>query len=173
MAASSKRSEDVSDLSPKKKPTKHICYQEYRNEYGKEFDLILLGKKGSSFAFCGICACDVSIWAGDKQDITSHSVTEKRKESEKKAKASKKNLKITGFLVKDKMDDTDAEVIEMMMVDLVMELNLPLFALDKLSKASKLMFPDSKKFQFGRSKGTVILKEISAKFQFCFIIKPF
>ena len=36
MAASSKRSVDVSDLLPKKKQTKCICYQEYRNEYGKE-----------------------------------------------------------------------------------------------------------------------------------------
>ena len=36
MAASSKRSADVSDLSPKKKPTKSIHYQEYRDEYGEE-----------------------------------------------------------------------------------------------------------------------------------------
>ena len=36
MAAFSKRSVDVSDLSPKKKPTKRIHYQEYRYEYGEE-----------------------------------------------------------------------------------------------------------------------------------------
>ena len=27
---------NMSDLSPKKKPTKHILYQEYRYEYGEE-----------------------------------------------------------------------------------------------------------------------------------------
>ena len=36
MAASLKRSADVSDVSPKKKPTKHIRYQEYCYEYGEE-----------------------------------------------------------------------------------------------------------------------------------------
>ena len=35
MAASSKRSIDVSDLSPKKKPDKRNRYQEYRDEYGE------------------------------------------------------------------------------------------------------------------------------------------
>ena len=36
MTASSKGSADASDLSPKKKLTKCIRYQEYRYEYGKE-----------------------------------------------------------------------------------------------------------------------------------------
>ena len=37
VAASSKQSADVSDLSPKKKPAKCIRYEKYRYEYGKEF----------------------------------------------------------------------------------------------------------------------------------------
>ena len=51
------------------------------------------------------------------------------------------------------------------MVDLVIDLNLPILSLDKLSKGMKKMFHDSKigkSFQCARSKGTVIAKEMSA-----------
>lgn len=54
---------------------------------------------------------------------------------------------------------------EVMLLDLATELNLPFSALDKLTKAVKIMFPDSelaKQFQCGRSKGTAIVKEIGA-----------
>ena len=51
------------------------------------------------------------------------------------------------------------------MVDLVIDLNLPMSSLDKLSKGMKKMFHDSKigkSFQCARSKGTAIAKEMSA-----------
>ena len=51
------------------------------------------------------------------------------------------------------------------MVDLVIDLNLPMSSLDKLSKGIKKMFHDSKigkSFQCARSKGTTIAKEMSA-----------
>ena len=53
------------------------------------------------------------------------------------------------------------------MVDLVIDLNLPMSSLDKLSisKVMKKMFHDSKigkSFQCARSKGTAIAKEMSA-----------
>ena len=50
-------------------------------------------------------------------------------------------------------------------VDLVIDLNLPMSSLDKLSKGMKKMFHDSKigkSFQCARSKGTAIVKEMSA-----------
>ena len=52
------------------------------------------------------------------------------------------------------------------MVDLVIDLNLPMSSLDKLSKGTgmKKMFHDSKigkSFQCARSKGTAIAKEMS------------
>ena len=51
------------------------------------------------------------------------------------------------------------------MVDLVIDLNLPMLSLDKLRKGIKKMFHDSKigkSFQCARSKGTAIAKEMSA-----------
>ena len=51
------------------------------------------------------------------------------------------------------------------MVDLVIDLNLPMSSLDKLSKSMKKMFHDSnigKSFECARSKGTAIAKEMSA-----------
>ena len=50
-------------------------------------------------------------------------------------------------------------------VDLVIDLNLLMSSLDKLSKGMKKMFHDSKigkSFQCARSKGTAIAKEMSA-----------
>ena len=50
-------------------------------------------------------------------------------------------------------------------VDLVIDLNMPMSLLDKLSKGIKKMFHDSKigkSFQCARSKGTAITKEMSA-----------
>ena len=55
---------------------------------------------------------------------------------------------------------------EVAMVDLVVELYLPLSTLDKINKVVKKVFKDSdiaKNFQCARSKGTSIVKEISAK----------
>ena len=83
----------------------------------------------------------------------------------------KANVKITGFFERAKpsaQDPLDVKTIraETILVDLVVELNLPFAALDKLSKGVKLMFPDSeiaKNFQFGRSKGTAIAKVMAAK----------
>ena len=51
------------------------------------------------------------------------------------------------------------------MVDLVIDLNLPMSSLDKLSKGMKKMFHDSKigkSLQCTRSKGTAIAKKMSA-----------
>ena len=51
------------------------------------------------------------------------------------------------------------------MVDLVIDLNLPMSSLDRLSKGMKKMLHDSKigkSFQSARSKGTAIAKEMSA-----------
>ena len=55
---------------------------------------------------------------------------------------------------------------EVAMVDLVVELNLPLSTLDKINKVVKKVFKDSdmaKNFQCAGSKDTAIVKEISAK----------
>ena len=51
------------------------------------------------------------------------------------------------------------------MVDLAIELNLPLAAMDKITKGVKAMFHDSKiakDFQCSRSKSTAIVKEMAA-----------
>ena len=68
------------------------------------------------------------------------------------------HLRLTNFY----MDVFSAKV---KMVDLVIDLNLPMSSLDKLSKGMKTMFRDSKIgkwFQCARSKGTAIAKEMSA-----------
>ena len=65
--------------------------------------------------------------------------------------------------------ETDVIAAEVAMVDLVVELNLPLSTLDRINTVVKKVFKDSdiaKIFHCARSKGTAIVKEIGAKSTF-------
>jgi hypothetical protein len=63
------------------------------------------------------------------------------------------------------MPKSDVIRAEVMLVDIITELSLPISTLDTFSKVFKIMFSDSdiaKQFHCGRSKGTAIVKEIAA-----------
>jgi len=162
----SKRKSDVDD-SPMKKKTRR--YQTFRKEYTEKWSFIKPGRKGDSFAFCDVCANDFSVKSGGRDDCRRHVETEKHKNNTKSQDQTGSNKKITGFFqakAETSTESTDVIRAEVMMVDLAVELNLPMAALDKVTKAVKIMFKDSeiaKKFQCGRSKGTAITKEIAAQ----------
>ena len=109
---------------------------------------------------------EFSIKYGGLNDITKHVGGQKHKNLSKQ-KASMPSLN-NFFKTDKKSNDKETDVIaaEVAMVDLVVELNLPLSTLDKINKVVKKVFKDSdiaKNFQCARSKGTAIVKEISAK----------
>lgn len=160
--------ETAADKSESKNPKRS---QTFRDDYTKKWSFITTGKKGNTFAYCEVCACDFSIKSGGKDDCRRHVDTDKHEKNSKKLKEQQNNSKITGFFPGTapatasslQMDTTRAEV---MMVDLITELNLPFSALDVFNKALPIMFKDSKiasQFQCGRSKGTAVVREIAAK----------
>ena len=136
----------------------------FRTEYSEEFPFIKKGKVCETNAYCEICNCEFKIKYGGKNDITKHNACKKHVELAKLAQESKKVD--TFFSSTKSKKSNDVIKAEVMLVDLVTELNLPLASLDNFSKAFKLMFKEdkvAKQFQCGRSKGTAIVKEIAAK----------
>ena len=169
MVSSSKRKDKVCDSGESGGTSKEKRrVQEFRPKYEEDWPFIKPGKKGQTFAFCDICVCDIGISSGGHNDIKRHVGTEKHKTNAKRRKEEANN-QITGFFVQkqsDKSEDSGVIRAEVMMTDLVVELNLPLAAMDKFNKAVKVMFPDSKivkGFQCARSKTTAIVKEIAAQ----------
>ena len=140
--------------------------QQFRKEYTDQFSFIIKGKNDEGSAFCTVCNSEFSIKYGGLNDITKHVGGQKHKNLSKQ-KASMPPLN-SFFKTDKKSNDKETDVIaaEVAMVDLVVELNLPLSTLDKINKVVKKVFKDSdiaKNFQCARSKGTAIVKEISAK----------
>lgn len=170
-----KRKSNVNDEEDREKtpPKKHKRQQSFREEYSNKFPTLTAGKKSASLCFCTVCDSEFSIAHGGADDCRRHTESKKHKDNEKKATETNKCAKISGYFVSsssktERKDDHVNDVIraEVMLVDLVTDMNLPIASLDKLNKALPSLFPDSKiakQLQCGRSKGTAILKEISRK----------
>ena len=167
-----------SDTDPAKTPPQHTKpkqqrrMQVFREEYSHTYPCLFAGKK-PTFAYCKFCDSEFSVGHGGADDCRRHCEAKKHIDNEKTEKEKNKCQKISSFFVqapsssKSAEKDGDSSIrAEVMLVDLVTELNLPLASLDKFNKAVKIMFPDSKiakNVQCGRSKGTAILKEVAAK----------
>ncbi|KAK7504777.1 hypothetical protein BaRGS_00003805 [Batillaria attramentaria] len=162
-------SNDEGDGNIKKKVKRE---QTFIQKYTETWPFIKRGKL-DTYVACEICSTEFSIKSGGSDDIKRHVASEKHKKNTAIREGEKSNNKITGFFIpksdralKGDADGQDVIRAETMMVDLVVELNLPMAALDRLSKGVKLMFPDSdiaKQFQCARSKGTAIVKEMAAQ----------
>ncbi|GFN78517.1 Zinc finger bed domain-containing protein 5 [Plakobranchus ocellatus] len=137
----------------------------FRKEYTEEFRVIQMGKT-ETCAFCEVCNSEFSIKSGGKNDIVRHIAGIKHSDRMKQESGTSK---INSFFVQSsEKSKPNHDVIraEVMLVDLITELNLPMASMDKFTRAFKTMFKDSniaKQFQCGRSKGTAIVKEIAAK----------
>lgn len=166
-------SDDVCKTPPKKlaSMTQKRREQLFRAEYSEKWPYLVPGKC-NKFALCKVCDCEFSIAHGGKDDCRRHVESKKHERNEENAKSLTKCQKISGFFesqaASSGSESVDNDVIraEVMMVDLITEVNLPISLLDKITPALKLMFKDSaiaKKFQCTRSKGTAIIKEIAAQ----------
>ena len=169
---------DEDELEAEKTPPKTTVkkqrrLQTFRDEYSVKYPTLRPGKKSSCSCLCCVCESEFSIAHGGGDDCRRHIESRKHKENEKKDTERKKCAKISGFFVPSTstkqvpVEKDDGSIrAEVMLVDFVTELNLPFSSLDKFTKVLPAMFPDSKiakGLQCGRSKGTAILKEISAK----------
>lgn len=164
---------DTAKTPPKTTHKKQRRIQAFRDEYTRDYPYLFAGKKPNC-AYCKFCDKEFSVGRGGADDCRRHCESVKHTDNEKKEKEKNKCQKISGFFVQAPSSQSTAEKkngdssirAEVMLVDLVTELNLPLSSLDTFNKALPKMFPDSKiaqNVQCGRSKGTAILKEISAK----------
>ena len=139
--------------------------QQFRKEYTEQFPFIIQGKNDDGSAFCTVCNSEFSIKYGGLNDVMKHIGGQKHNNLSKQ-KASMPSL--NSFFTPKKNNDKETDVIaaEVAMVDLVVELNLPLSTLDRINTVVKKVFKDSdiaKNFHCARSKGTAIVKEIGAK----------
>lgn len=171
-SASKKKKLNVSTCqSSSEAPTAKRRVQTYRVSYAEEWKFIRPGKD-EFHAFCEVCSCDIGVKHGGRDDVRRHiEETDKHEKNAKLREQQQANSKITGFFQRgatSTASNLDMDVIrsETLMVELAVELNLPMAAMDKISKGVKKAFPDSiiaKNFQCARSKSTAIVKEIAAK----------
>jgi hypothetical protein len=158
---------DDTDKNPPQKKRITVFNAE---KHGEKWPCLAPGRKGEGFVFCNICACDFSIKSGGSFDCSRHIENAKHAKNVALKEEPDSSSKITSFFEGQKkatVTSTEVETIkaETMLVDLVVELNLPMASLDKLNKYIKTTFKDStiaKNFQCARSKGTAIAKEIAA-----------
>ena len=59
-------------MSPVKKKRKIEHKQKFLNEYKQLFPCFSNSKRGDSFAWCSICAVDISVAHGGKGDLSKH-----------------------------------------------------------------------------------------------------
>lgn len=165
---SSKRklvAEEADSSSKSKKRT-----QCYREAYTLKFPCVKPVASDASRVMCEVCQSEFGIKYGGIDDVKRHVEGARHLKNVKSKELSNSNQQITGFFARAptsaitnlEMDTTRAEVT---MVDLCVDLNLPMSALDKFSKAFRTIFRDSKiakNFQCARTKGTAIVKEMAA-----------
>lgn len=167
-----KRKKSFCDSQPSKKERR--SGQVYLQSYTEKYPFIVCGTTESTVK-CTICENQFCISSGGSNDIKRHVEgprhVKKTETLEQNKKIAAGQKPINGYFVAPppppKAVPIDIEVIraETMLVDLTVELNMPMAALDKLSVAVKKMFPDSKiakEFSCARSKGTAIVKEMGA-----------
>lgn len=137
--------------------SKKTYKQKYRKGYGTQFNWLISTQNKE--LFCN--ACNIIINGGITH-VKRHSNTLKHK---KKLKASSRTPKIIDIFENSESAKLSTKVREadILMVLLIAEHNLPFSFLDHLGKIVKTAFPDSqiaKMMQIGRTKGTLLCKQI-------------
>ena len=129
--------------SNKEKKPKYV--QKFKTDYERDFPCVTSSSRGADFAFCTACRSHLSIGHGGRNDIKRHIDTEAHKACEKS-----RGPQISNFfkLVKPKDDsgtlESEVTRAEATLCYVIAESNLSLSMSDKLVRAMKFMFPDSK-----------------------------
>ncbi|KAK7476106.1 hypothetical protein BaRGS_00032660 [Batillaria attramentaria] len=145
------------------KPAKKQTVQCFRQEYTTSYPVIRKSSVGANHVFCTACRCDISIAHGGIDDIRRHVGANKHIRNTDVAKGAQP---IGAFFAPKKEDPAAEEVTrsETLLVELLVEFNLPLSAADRFTETCKKMFPDSKvatKFACGRSKATAMVRKLA------------
>nr|XP_042911401.1 uncharacterized protein LOC122272173 [Parasteatoda tepidariorum] len=126
----------------------------FNKSYTNEFPSIIASRKGSTYAFCSDCACDILIAHGGKNDIL---LINGQKH---------KNTEIFANYTKKKFPADDDSVIraEAYLTAILIEHNLPINCADHAGPLFCKMFPNdgiAKKYAAGRTKTTAIINEMA------------
>lgn len=133
-------------------------------KYTEEWPCIKASRRDETLAYCEICVSNFSIKHGGRDDVRRHVAGKKHAEL---ALQASKTQDLSNFFKKKSSIENNFSTMkaEMSFIDFALEHNIPLAAMDKLTKVVKKSFPDSeiaRTFQCGRSKSTALVKEISA-----------
>lgn len=140
--------------------TKKQYLQSFRDEYTKEYPCIIKSDKGSKFAFCTFCRCDLNISHGGKNDLATHMKSNKHCSN---VKVVEDNRKIRTFFGSSTSDNSVIKA-ECLFTAFLLEHNIPLSAADHAGSLFRKMFPNSeevKKYACGRTKTTAIVSELA------------
>ena len=133
--------------SDRKTPASKKRTQCYRTAYTEKYAFIKPTTSDPSRVFCETCKSEFGIRYGGIDDVRRH-VEGARHESKAKAlESSKKSKPIKSYFATQNVVsnlDLDVTKAEVTMVDLCVELNLPMSSLDKFTKTFKKIFHDSK-----------------------------
>ena len=126
-----------------------VCRTEtFKKDYIEKWPALQPAWKGDTFCFCVLYECEFSVSRGGRDDCRRHIESKKHSNNDSRKKQVQKCQNISGFFptaaTSRNTNTTEAQVIcaEVMLVDLVTELNLRFTALDKFTKAFKVMFKD-------------------------------
>jgi hypothetical protein len=138
--------------------------QKFLDKY-TEIPGIKQSRKGRNYAYCDYCHRDFSIGNSGLFDITRHRQNVSHINNEKMAK---RHQSIERFCESTSTSSYASYAVtkaETMMTDLIVDMNLPLTAADKITQVVKKAFPDSKiaqRYECSRSKTTAIIKCVAA-----------
>ncbi|XP_063222953.1 uncharacterized protein LOC134531219 [Bacillus rossius redtenbacheri] len=147
----------------KKMPPKRDTHysQAFRDTYTRDFPCILKSSKGTQFAFCSVCRCDINIGHGGRYDINLHVNCSKHLANVKSVAVSSK---VSDYFAKNNSTDNAVIRAECMFTNFLVEHNIPLNVSDHAGPLFRKMFPNSeeaKKFGCARTKSTAIVKEMA------------
>ena len=138
--------------------------QEFKASYTKEWGFI--GKHDQFTGYCKVCLCCISISHGGRSDLVTHIKSSKHKINASSSQSGSSQPSITSFVSGSNRNDTITA--EVLMVNFLIEHNLPMSVSDHLSDLLKNMFPDSKiakDFACKRTKSTSISNELGGNAQ--------
>lgn len=133
--------------------------QKFMIEYSQQWPCLRKSDLSDGHAYCMICAADITINHGGRNDCKRHCETKKHENNAKKQKGNKSLL--TCFNQKEISSAINAEAF---FSRFLVEHNIPLSAADHAGPLFRKMFPDSaiaKKYGSGRSKTTSIIRSMA------------
>lgn len=112
----------------------------YCKDYNERWQFITASKKGTHYAFCRMCNCDINIAHSGGYDVERH-IKSKTHEKSEKSVSQTPSIKIC--MKKSAKEDFGCIKAEVGLTEMLAELNLPLATSDAMCKFFRKMFPDS------------------------------